>query len=142
LERRHGRRTGENLDFVVRKLPPAWASRARVLAEGLALGFLASLTVSGIQALPLASGMHTDALRWPLTIPYLAIPVACLLMALHWVRRNLLDGIGAEAAVKLLVGGTFFFLVILPIGQYVQLTGLPRAAVLLVALFGRIESGP
>jgi C4-dicarboxylate transporter DctM subunit len=130
-----------NLDLVVRKLPPAWAARARVLAEGLALGFLASLALSGVQALPLASGMHTDALRWPLTIPYLAIPVACLLMSLHWVRRNLLDGIGAEAAVKLLVAGTFLVLVILPVGRYVQPTGPLRAAVLLVALFGPMLIG-
>ena len=38
-----------NLDLVVRKLPPAWATRARVLAEGLALGFLAR-AVYGIQS--------------------------------------------------------------------------------------------
>ena len=130
-----------NLDLLVRKLPPAWASRATVLAEGIALGYLVSLTVSGIQVLPLVSGMHTDALRWPLTIPCLAIPVACLIMDLHWARRNLTSGIRAAAAVKLLIGGTFLFLVILPIGQYVQLTGLLRAAVLLVALFGPMLIG-
>jgi len=130
-----------NLDLVVRKLSPAWESRAKVLAEGLALGYLVSLTVSGIQTIPLAAGMRSDALRWPLTIPFLAIPVSCLIMDLHWARRNLASGGRAAAAVKLLVGGTFFFLVILPIGQYVQLTGPLRTVVLLVALFGPMLIG-
>ncbi len=130
-----------NLDLLVRKLPSAWESRAKVLAEGLALGYLASLTVSGFQTLPLAAEWRTDALRWPLTIPFLAIPVACLIMDLHWARRNLTSGGRAAAAVKLLIGGMFFFLVILPIGQYVQLTGFPRAAALLVALFGPMLIG-
>ena len=130
-----------SLDLLVRKLPPAWASRATVLAEGVALGYLLSLTVSGIQVLPLASGMHTDALRWPLTIPCLAIPVACLIMDLHWLRRNLGSGRRAAAAVKLLLGGTFLFLVMLPLGQYVQLTGLLRAALLLATLFGPMLIG-
>lgn len=130
-----------NMDLLVRRLPPAWESRAGVVAEGLALGFLVSLTVSGIQTLPLAAGMRTDALRWPMTIPFLSIPVACLIMDLHWARRNLTSGRRSAAAVKLLIGGTFLFLAILPIGQYVQLTGPPRAAVLIAALFGPMLIG-
>lgn len=130
-----------NMDLLVRRLPSAWESRAAVVAEGLALGFLVSLTVSGIQTLPLAAGMRTDALRWPLTIPFLSIPVACLIMDLHWARRNLTSGRWSAAAVKLLIGGTFLFLAILPIGQYVQLTGPPRAALLLAALFGPMLIG-
>ncbi len=130
-----------NLDLLVRKLSAAWGARTQVVAEGLALGYLVALTVSGIQALEPVGGMHTDALRWPLTIPYVAIPVACLIMDLHWVRRNLLAGIRAAAVVKLLIGGAFFVLVILPFGQYVQLTGVPRALVLLAALFGPMLIG-
>ncbi|MBF8288705.1 MAG: TRAP dicarboxylate transporter, DctM subunit [Candidatus Rokubacteria bacterium] len=109
----HGKHV--NMDLLVRRLPSAWESRAAVVAEGLALGFLVSLTVSGIQTLPLAAGMRTDALRWP--------------------------GRWSAAAVKLLIGGTFLFLAILPIGQYVQLTGPPRAALLLAALFGPMLIG-
>jgi C4-dicarboxylate transporter DctM subunit len=135
----HGKHV--NMDLLVRRLPPAWEARAGVVAEGLALGFLVSLTVSGIQTLPLTAGMRTDALRWPLTIPFLSIPVACLIMDLHWARRNLTSGRRSAAAVKLLIGGTFLFLAILPIGQYVQLTGPPRAAVLLAALFGPMLIG-
>jgi len=124
-----------NLDLLVRKLTPVWESRAKVLAEGLALGFLISLTISSIKTLPMAAGMRTDALRLPMSIPFVAIPVACMIMNIHWARRNLTSGSRAAAVVKLLIGGTFFFLAILPIGQYVQLTGPPRAIVLLAALF-------
>src|SRR5512135_1760658 len=62
-----------NLDIVVRKLSPSWSKRATVLAEGMSLGYLLSLTVSGFETLPLAAGMHSDALRLPLTIPFVAI---------------------------------------------------------------------
>ena len=130
-----------NLDLLVRRLESAGAARVAVLAEGVSLGFLVSLTVSSVQALSLASQMHTDALRWPLTIPCLAIPLACAIMNLHWVRKNLTAGFGPGAAVKLLIAAAFFVLVILPIGQYVQVTGPLRAAVLLVALFGPMLIG-
>ena len=124
-----------NTDVLVRKLSPAWASRAAVVAEGLALGYLAALTVSSMQNIPMVASIRSDALRWPMTVPFLAIPVSCLIMDLHWVRRNLISGISIAAAAKLLIGGTFLFLVMLPIGQYVQLTGLLRGVVLLCALF-------
>ena len=130
-----------NLDLVLRKLSPAWESPAKVLAEGLSLGYLLSLTVSGIQTIPLAAGMISDALRLPLTIPFLAIPAACFIMDLHWVRRNLGSGGRAAGALKVLIGGAFFFLVILPFGQYVQLTGSLRTFVLLAALFGPMLIG-
>ncbi len=129
-----------NLDLILRKLSPLWESRAKVAAEGLSLGYLVSLTVSGIQTIPLAAGMRSDALRWPLSIPFLAIPVACFIMDLHWMRRNLVSAWMA-AAVKLSIGGIFFFLVILPIGNYVQLTGTLRTILLFGALFGPMLIG-
>ncbi len=130
-----------NLDILVQKLSEAWQFRAKVLAEGFALGYLWSLTVSGFQTISLAAGMRTDALHLPLTIPFLAIPVACLIMDLHWVRRNLTFGPWAAALIKLLIGGGFLFLMMLPIGQHVQLTGMPRAVMLLAALFGPMLIG-
>jgi len=130
-----------NMDLLVRRLPAAWAGPTSVLAEGVALSFLVSLTVSGIQTLPLAAGMRTDALRWPMTTAFLSIPVACLIVDLHWARRNLASGPWAAAAVKLLIGGLFFFMAILPFGQYVQLGGALRAAALLTALFGPMLIG-
>ena len=124
-----------NLDLLVNTLSPVWKSRIKVVAEGLALGFLAALTISSVQNLPLAAGIRSDALRWPMTVPFLAIPVACAIMDLHWVRRNLASGFSLATAVKLLIAGTFLFLVMLPIGQYMQLTGGLRVAMLLGALF-------
>ena len=130
-----------NLDLIVRKLPPDWKAGVSVLAEGLTLGYLMSLTVSSFQNLPLVAEMRTDALRLPMTTPFISIPVACLLMNLHWARRNLTSGNRAAAAVKLLIGGTFLFLAILPVGQYVQLTGISRAVAMLIALFGPMLIG-
>ena len=130
-----------NLDLIVRKLPPDWKAGVSVLAEGLTLGYLMSLTVSSFQNLPLVAEMRTDALRLPMTTPFISIPVACLLMNLHWARRNLTSGKSLVAAVKLLIGGVFLFLVMLPVGQYVQLTGTSRAVAMLIALFGPMLIG-
>ncbi len=135
----HGKHV--NMDLLVRRLSPRSASVAAVIAEALSLGYLVSLTVSGIQFLPIARDMHTDALRWPLVIPAVGIPVACLIMDLHWARRNLAAGIDATAIMKLVIAGLYFFLVILPLGHYVQLAGPLRAVVLLVALFGPMLLG-
>jgi C4-dicarboxylate transporter DctM subunit len=129
----HGKHV--NLDLLVNALPPAWQSRFAVIAEGLALGFLAALTVSSVQNVPLVAGIRSDALRWPMMIPFLAIPVACAIMDLHWVRRNLASGISLAAVLKLAIAGIFLFLVMLPVGQYLQLTGGLRVAMLLGALF-------
>ena len=125
-----------NLDILIDKMGPRAKGAAEVLAEGLTLGFLLSLTVSGIQALYFAGRMRSDALQWPLWIPYLAIPVACAILNLHWMRRNAEHGTGRDWVVKGAIGLLFFILVYLPIGQYIQVTGLLRAAVLIVALFG------
>jgi len=41
-----------NLDLIIRKLSPDWKAGVSVLAEGLTLGYLFSLTVSSLQHLP------------------------------------------------------------------------------------------
>jgi len=135
----HGKHV--NMDLVVRKLSPAWSARAATVAEGVSLGYLVSLTVSGFYFLPIARDMHTDVLRWPLIIPAAAIPVACLIMDLHWVRRNLADRFGLAEIVKLAIGGCFLFAVIFSLGQYITVEGPLRAAILLVALFGPMMIG-
>ncbi|HSB77596.1 MAG TPA: TRAP transporter large permease subunit, partial [Candidatus Methylomirabilis sp.] len=124
-----------NLDLIVRKFPPVWEARAATLAEGISLAYLLSLTVSGFEALPVASQMHTDALRWPLTIPYVAIPVAVLIMDLHWVRRNLQSGLDGAGVFKVLFAMAFFVTAYLPLGRYVQVTGPLRAGILIFMLF-------
>jgi C4-dicarboxylate transporter DctM subunit len=130
-----------NLDLVIRKLPPVWEARASTLAEAISLGYLVSLTVSGFEALPVASQMQTDALRWPLTIPYVAIPVAVLIMDLHWMRRNLQSGLNGTGVFKILFAASFFVAVYLPLGKYVQITGPLRAGLLLLALFAPMILG-
>jgi len=135
----HGKHV--NLDLIIRKLPPGWKTGVNELAEGLTLGYLFSLTVSSFQHLPLVAEMITDALRLPITILFSSIPVACLIMDLHWARRNLASGISWIAAVKLLIAVSFVTLVMLPVGQFAQLTGLSRAIVMLVALFGPMLIG-
>jgi TRAP-type C4-dicarboxylate transport system permease small subunit len=130
-----------NLDLIITKLSPDWEARVSMVAEGLTLGYLISLTVSSFQYLPIVSDMITDALRLPMSIPFFSIPVACLIMDLHWVRRNLAAGKAWVAAVKLIIAGVFVTLVMLPIGQFVPLIGWPRAIVMLVALFGPMLMG-
>lgn len=135
----HGRHV--NLDLLVQRLPSAWYARINVLAEGLAGGYLIALVVSGIQALELAGRAHTDALRLPLTVPYVAIPVASVIMSIHWVRRNAEKGTLLANAVKLAIALAYFWLVFLPLGQYVQLSGAPRSIILVMALFGPMLIG-
>ena len=130
-----------NLDLIIRKLPPDWEAGVSVAAEGLTLGYLISLTVSSIQHLPLVAEMITDALRLPITILFSSIPVACLIMDLHWARRNLAVGKAWMAVVKLIIAVVFVSLVMLPLGQFVQLTGISRAIVMLIALFGPMLIG-
>jgi C4-dicarboxylate transporter DctM subunit len=130
-----------NLDLVVRRLPRVWQDRASVLAEGLALGYLVSLTISGIQAVQLASRLRTDALRWPMAIPYVAIPTACLIMDLYWVRRNLTSGLDRSAGVKIMIAAAFFCTAFFQLGQYVELSGAVRTVILLLALFGPMLIG-
>ena len=130
-----------NMDLLVRSLPPFWQAAARILADGLAGGYLLALTVSGIQAIPVVSSTHTDALRVPYTIPYMAIPVACLFMDVHWIRRNLACAKDASGLAKLLIAVVFFILVYLPIGHYVTITGVAKTVTVLLMLFGPLLLG-
>ncbi len=123
------------LDLFVQKLTPIWNARVSVAAEGLSLGYLLALTLSCFEYLPLVEGMRTDALRWPCSIPFMAILVACVIMLVHWPRRNFTSGFRLTFILKLMIGGTFLLLMLLPIGQYVEVTGYLRGAMLLAALF-------
>ncbi len=124
-----------SLDLLVSKLSPVWRARVGVVSEGLSLGYLLALTISCFKYLPFAEGMHTDALRLPITVPFTAILVSCLIMIVHWARRNFIPKFGIVAVLELLIAGSFLFLVMLPIGQYVQMTGYLRGILLLGALF-------
>jgi C4-dicarboxylate transporter DctM subunit len=130
-----------NLDLLINKARPEVRAVLGVFAEGLSLGFLVSMSVSGVYALQFAGRMRTDALQWPMWIPYLAIPAACAIMDLHWLRRNAERGTGEGLAVKVGIATAFFVLVYLPIGQYFQLPWVGRAIVLVVGLFGPMLIG-
>ena len=130
-----------NLDLLINKARLEVRTVLNVLAEGLSLGFLVSMSVSGIYAVQFASRMRTDALQWPMWIPYLSIPIACTIMDLHWLRRNAERGTTGGLAVKLGIAAAFFALVYLPIGSYFQLPWAVRGVVLLVALFGPMLIG-
>ncbi|HSB77595.1 MAG TPA: TRAP transporter large permease subunit [Candidatus Methylomirabilis sp.] len=133
----HGKQVG--VHFLVQALPTRWRTPAFFLRESLTGAFLVSLLVTGVEALPLSAGVHTDALRLPSTIPYLAIPTASVLMLVHWLRRNLAEGTWTAGLGKLMCAMAIFSVIVLPLGQHVTLVGAARywllAMTFLVPLF-------
>lgn len=124
-----------SVDIIMDHLPRKWNAALSVVADGLSGGYLICLVVAGIQALSVVSTTHTDALRWSYAIPYLAIPLSSVLMLLHWIRRNSWRGLPLSAFVKVAVALIFFWIVLLPFGKYVELSGGTRFLVLFVMMF-------
>jgi tripartite ATP-independent transporter DctM subunit len=108
-----------NVNIFIERLPRSWAGPVTILREGFTGGYLVSLLVAGIVALEVASRAHTDALQWPMTIPYMAIPTATALMLIHWLRMNFAD-VQGNAAIKgglaALIALAFFAFVYYPNG--------------------------
>jgi tripartite ATP-independent transporter DctM subunit len=123
-----------NIDLVVRSLSAAWQARVATLADGLAGGYILALLVSSLQGLPVVARARTDALQWPMTLPYAAIPVACVLMLVHWARRTVTISTWTSGIVRLAVMLGFFVAVYLPLGHYVAVTGAGRVALLALVL--------
>ncbi|MBI2320808.1 MAG: TRAP transporter large permease subunit [Chloroflexi bacterium] len=127
------------LELILHRLPPNVQKRWQVGIDGLSGGFLISLVFSGLQALEVAARAHTDALQWPMTIPYTAIPAASLIMFVHWLRRVSEGWTSVGGVLRLAIALVFFVIVVLPFGQYVQLAGAPRfvllASMLLFPMF-------
>ncbi len=130
-----------NLDLLIRTFSSKWQTRLSQISEGLSGGYLISLSVSGVQALPIVARGHTDALQWPMTIPYFAIPVACYLMLIHWIRRNALTSTPLGFVMKALIAIGFLGVVILPLGRLVEIAGTSRFILMVVALFGPMLLG-
>jgi len=130
-----------HVGIIMDHLPRTWHDVLSVVAEGLSGGYLISLVVAGIQAMSVVSTTHTDAMRWPYSIPYTAIPLSCVIMLLHWIRRNSWQGITPGVLVKVGVALSYFWIVVLPFGQYVQLTGGVRFLVLFLMMFGPMLIG-
>lgn len=129
---RHGKHV--NIELFVHALPSIWRTRVTLLAEGLSGGYLLALCVSSVQALEIVSRTQTNALQWPGTVPFAAIPVASVLMLIHWVRRNVEDVDLVAGPIKLAIALGFLSIVYLPLGQYLQITGVTRFSILAVTL--------
>ncbi len=130
-----------NLDVAIRNLPEKTYAKIHVLAEGIAGGYLMCLTLSGIEAMDMASRAYTDALRWPLTVPYMSIPVASVLMILFWARRMATQKSKRESAIITLIASAIFVSVFFVLGQSVRIEGSTRAVAIIVSLFGPMLIG-
>lgn len=123
-----------SIDHFVEKLRPSWQARLAVLAEGLSGGYLVALLVSGIEAIGIVARAHSAALQLSQTVPYLAIPVAAVLMLIHWARHNAERATWAAGLLKLGIALSFFGIVYLPFGTYVDVAGMARLSLFLLAL--------
>lgn len=130
-----------NLDVLVRQLPVPWQTKVIMVAEGLAGGYLLALIVSSVQAMEVVAKAHTDALQLPMTVHFLAIPVAVAVMLIHWARRNMVEGARSVVVSKLLIALGYFCIVVLPVGNYVHLGQEARTLILAIALFGPMLIG-
>lgn len=130
-----------SLDVLVRRLPTLWQVKAKIAAQGLSGGYLLALLVSSIQATEVVAKGHTDALGIPISLHFLAIPVAVVAMLIHWTRRNMAQGTRSEAAIVLLIAVAYFCIVFIPVGKYIHFTGGAKTIVLAAALFGPMLIG-
>lgn len=129
------------VEVLTEKLPARWRARAGIAADGLAGGYLLALLVSSIQAIEVVGRMRTDALQLPITIHFVAIPVATVLMLVHWLRINAAGRSGASFALKLAIAAGYFCAVLLPLGHYLKIGGAPKALILTIALLGPMLLG-
>lgn len=130
-----------HFDIVTRKLPPFFKSKVQSIAEGLTLGYLLSLMVSGTEVLALAGRLRTDYFLWPFTVAYIAIPIAVVFMFLHWARMNLTTGSAILKLSKVLIGIGFFLLVYFQAPQHLHETGGLRVFLIILSLFGPMFIG-
>ncbi len=121
-----------NIDFLIRSLPPLWRDRMAVLAEGLSCAYIVVLLISSTEAMDIASRTRPGALQWPLSVTYVAIPLASAIMLVHWARRNLASSAWQTVFAKLTIAAALLALFLLPIGQYIPLTGMSRFCALAV----------
>ena len=91
LALREGRHVA--LEIVHDRLRPVISRKLRMAIGGLVLAFLGTLTVLGFQFSMFVWDQETPVLNIPLGIPTLAIPIGCLLFAVHLILmfRNYAD---------------------------------------------------
>ncbi|MBI3706545.1 MAG: TRAP transporter large permease subunit [Proteobacteria bacterium] len=130
-----------NLDILIRRLGGAWRGRTETLAQGLAAGYLLALLVAAFQAFDVVARSRTDALQIPMMAQFVAMPLAVVVMLIHWARRNVAQVPPRHMAAKLAIALGYFCVVLLPIGEHVHLEGGVRTLVLAGALFGPMLIG-
>ena len=84
---------------------------------------------------------RTDALQLPMTLHFIAIPVAVSVMMIHWMRRNVAGASLQTAMLKLWIAVGLFLHRLAPVGKYVHLSGWLRMPILVLALFGPMLIG-
>jgi C4-dicarboxylate transporter DctM subunit len=84
---------------------------------------------------------RTDALQLPVVAHFAAIPVAAVLMLVHWVRRNGWGPDVVSQALKLTIAVAFLIVVVAPLGRYVSVDPGTRTALLTITLFGAMLIG-
>ncbi len=91
LALREGRHVA--LEIVHDRLPPIMSRRLRMVLGGLIIAFLGTVTVLGFQFSIFVWNQETPVLNISLGIPTLAIPIGCLLFAVHLILmfRNYAD---------------------------------------------------
>lgn len=129
---RHGRHI--RIEQFLESLRPGAQARVAVLAEGLSGGYLVALMVSATQGLEIVSRARSAALQLPETVPFLAIPVAAVLMLIHWARHNAENATWTTGLAKLGIALGFLGVAYLPIGAYVDVSGTARLSLFLVLL--------
>lgn len=129
------------LETLVRSLSATWRARVSVVMEGLSGGFLLALFISGIEAVGVSAQVRTLAMRWPLTVPYLAIPVAAALMLFNWVRHNTDCGELPPTLTRFTIAGVMFGILYAPYGAYIHLSGPILAAVVGAIFVGTLAIG-
>ena len=75
------------IDFLVQKFGPTGRARLSLLVAVLSGAYLICLAVSGFEALEIVGRARTAALRWPQSVPFVAIPLSAVLMLVHWSVR-------------------------------------------------------
>ncbi|MGE0808564.1 MAG: TRAP transporter large permease subunit [Burkholderiaceae bacterium] len=75
------------IELLMQRLDPVLRHRLDLVAGVLAGAYLICLAISSIEAIDVMARGRTAALGWPQTVPFAAIPVAAVLMLLHWFAR-------------------------------------------------------
>ncbi len=83
LALREGRHVA--LEILHDRLPPIMSRRLRMILAGLVLAFLGTITVLGFEFSLFVWNQETPVLNISLGIPTLAIPIGCLLFAVHLI---------------------------------------------------------